>query len=424
MSQAVKKLQDKIATESHVTEFKWNNRIIVVEDEAAISKSYRDILETVNNVLPMIRSSRGTPNASATNSSQVLSFKVTICNNAIEALTEIKKANSQGNPFAMGFFDVILGQGMDGIELVKEVHKFDPDLYAVFVTAYNDRSIDSIHKLLGEDKANRWDYLNKPFYEGEIYQKARNFVTLWNLQKESQQKNLQLAELQKVVFESEKLTAVSAVARGVTHEFGNILMQITGRAELSRSLPHDQMKQALDKILEACSRATDILDRFKNLSEPSGKPSIKQDTSVNKILDDALDLMEHQLKINNIKICKVKNDKVLAMVHSTPLLQVMVNLTINAIHAMPGSGQIDYSITDMGDSFELIVRDYGTGIEPALIEKVLEPFFTTKGKNGTGLGLPICKEIIEVEHQGKFIIRNNNVKGLEVVIQMPKKPKD
>ncbi len=419
MSSNAKKINESIAATPQVPEYKWNNRIIVVEDEVAIANSYIDILETTTNVVPMIRSSRGAPAATPT-TNQLLNFKLTICHNAMEALVEIKKARENGNPFAMGFFDVILGDGMDGIELVREIHKFEPDLYAVFVTAYNDRSIDSIHKLLGVDKASRWDYLNKPFYEGEIYQKARNFVTLWNLQKESQQKSQQLADLQKVVFESEKLTAVSAVARGVTHEFGNILMQITGRAEMSRTQPADQMKTALDKILEACSRAADILDRFKNLSEPSGTVSALQETSINKLLDDALDLMEHQLKIHNIKATKVKNDRVIARIHSTPILQVLVNLTINAIHAMPSSGQLDYSIVDGTENFEIIVRDYGTGIPDDLIEKVLQPFFTTKGRNGTGLGLSICKEIVEVEHQGKFTLRNNNVKGLEVVIQIPK----
>lgn len=419
MSENAKKLQHTVATTSPVSNTKWNNRILVVEDEPGIASSYKDILEANSNVVPMIRSSRGSAQSVSTQT-QVISFKVTICSNALEGLTEAKRAFDQGQPYALGFFDVKLGEGMDGIELVKEIQKFDPEIYAVFVTAYNDRSIESIHKFLGEEKANRWDYLNKPFFEGEVYQKARNFVSLWNLQKDTVEKNKHITNLQKKLFDSEKLTAVSAVARGVTHEFGNILLSIMGRADMSRNQSQDQMKIAMDKILEACSRATDILDKFKSLSEPSGVESKKEMVSINKIIDDAIDLLEHRFKTANIKICKIKNDSVTANVHATPILQVVVNLSINAMHAMPHSGQIDYSLSNNGDDFEIIIRDYGTGIPQELMQKVLEPFFTTKGKQGTGLGLSICKEIVEIEHQGKFILRNHNVKGLEIVIQIPK----
>ncbi len=420
MSNGAKKvLEQTISNVVPASSNKWNNRILVVEDEPGIASSYKDILEANSNVIPMIRSSRGSPQPLVAQH-QVISFKVTVCSNALEGLTEAKKAFEQGQPYALGFFDVKLGEGMDGIELVKEIQKFDPEIYAVFVTAYNDRSIESIHKLLGEDKANRWDYLNKPFYEGEIYQKARNFVSLWNLQKEAVEKNKHITNLQKKLFDSEKLTAVSAVARGVTHEFGNILLSIMGRADMSRNQSQDQMNQAMEKILEACNRATDILDKFKSLSEPSGVESKKEMVSINKIIDDAIDLLEHRSKVSNIKICKIKNDSVMANVHATPILQVVVNLSINAMHAMPGSGQIDYSLTSSGEDFEIVIRDYGTGIPENLMLKVLEPFFTTKGKQGTGLGLSICKEIVEIEHEGKFTLRNHSVKGLEVVISIPK----
>ena len=73
-----------------------------------------------------------------------------------QALELVKKSIEEGESYSMGFFDVLLGPGKDGIELVKEVFSLDPDIYAVFVTAYHDRSVDAIRTFLGENSLERW----------------------------------------------------------------------------------------------------------------------------------------------------------------------------------------------------------------------------------------------------------------------------
>src|SRR5690606_24690754 len=113
-------------------------------------------------------------------------FEVTVCSSPQEALKALREASLRGETFAMGFFDVRLGDEMDGIQLVHEIHKIDSDIFSVFVTAYNDRTLDSINQLLGPDRMDRWDYMNKPFQSSEIMQKARNFVSLWNLRRQSE----------------------------------------------------------------------------------------------------------------------------------------------------------------------------------------------------------------------------------------------
>src|SRR4029077_1931208 len=91
-----------------------------------------------------------------------------------DAIDAVKASVTDNKPFAMGFFDVMLGAEIDGIELVKQVLAIDPKMFAVFVTAYQDRSVDSIGTILGDENREKWDYINKPFTEGEILQKARN----------------------------------------------------------------------------------------------------------------------------------------------------------------------------------------------------------------------------------------------------------
>jgi signal transduction histidine kinase len=292
-------------------------------------------------------------------------------------------------------------------------------MYSVFVTAYNDRTIDSIGQTLGENKFDHWDYMNKPFNMSEITQKARNFVSLWNLQKESARHADTLSELNRKVLESERVTSVAAVARGVAHEFGNLLMQIMGKAELTRNKSPEEMQAALDKIVEASQRATEILDRFNHLSDTKTAAKQKAWVQVEAVVQEAVELLSHQFKKNGVKICFIKRDKIKAHVHSTALLQVLVNLFINAMHAMGESGQIDISLQNLENEFEIRVRDYGPGVKPELLEKVLEPFYTTKGDKGTGLGLAISREIVEIDHGGTFTLQNHPAKGLEIVMRLP-----
>ena len=96
---------------------------------------------------------------------------------------------------------------------------------------------------------------------------------------------------------------------------------------------------------------------------------------------------------------------------------------------MPTSGQIDLSIIDIAKSatangetgVRVLVRDHGPGIPEKDLPKVMNPFYTTKGNKGTGLGLPICREIVEGEHNGVFKLENHPSKGVQVTIQLPLK---
>lgn len=409
--------------------FKWNQRILIVEDQMEIANSYKDILnqQSISEMAKSSRSSRSS-RASGSEESNVIplnvdnkfNFELTVVHSAADAILKMKEAIANNKPYAMGFIDVLLGEGMDGIELAHELLKIDSQFYLVFVTAYHDRDINSIHKLLGEDNVDHWDYLNKPFTEGEIVQKARNLVSLWNLHKEKDFRENQMSEMRKQLFENERFSAVAAVARGVSHEFGNILVQIMGKAELGMKQNEEKMRDSLSKIFDASQRASDILDRFNDISNP--KKSIKDKTlvSVPSLIDGVISLMEHQIKTSGAKVCKIKMDKVEAMLNETSILQVLTNLTINSLYAMDNSGQIDFSVLDKGDKVEIHVRDYGPGVPEENLYNVLEAFYTTKGEEGTGLGLSICKEIIEIEHQGHFQLQNHEIKGLEAIIILPK----
>src|SRR5690606_18732109 len=112
-----------------------------------------------------------------------------------------------------------------------------------------------------------------------------------------------------------------------------------------------------------------------------------------------------------------KNLKALASKNS--LVQVFVNLFMNAKDAMEDEGAIHILIQSHDkDWVEVRVRDEGPGIAKDILERVTEPFFTTKPEGkGTGLGLAICREILEIEHQGEFIVQNHKDRGAEFVLR-------
>jgi len=411
------------ASQSLTPELSVNRRILIVEDEPEIVKAYQSILtpEKINNLVPLRRSSRNlTKEQAKLPQFQIPPYDLTIARSGDEAIQCVRKAIADGQPFAMGFIDVLLGAGMDGIELVRQIQQLDQEMYFVFVTAYQDRSVDAINELLGPQVAERWDYLNKPFSEGEIVQKARNSVSHWNLKQDKEKRDEQLADLQRRMLESERMVSVAAVSRGIGHEFGNILVQIIGRADLAKRKTEAEMKEAFEQIIKAGELASNILDRFKKLTRNSVLDEKQNLIRLSQPLEDAFLLMDHQIKMHNIKINYKKMDQVLAVADSSAITQVIVNLIINSIYAMKNDGQIDVEVLRGSEWGEIHIRDYGPGIPKDILSKVTQPFFTTKGDEGTGLGLSICKEIIEIEHLGKFqIISHEEPKGVEVMICLP-----
>jgi len=401
-----------------VLEYEKNYRVLVVEDEPNILANYKEILNPPN-IIPITRSSRSKPAEEETQVSapSAFQFELTLCKNAEEALGAVQESIRKDKPFAMGFFDVLLGQGQDGISLVKRIFELDPNIYAVFVTAYQDRNVNSINDILGEQNSERWSYLNKPFSEGEIVQKARQNVMHWNLAAIKAIQDQKLAEAQKLLHAGERMSSVAAVSRGVAHEFGNLLTQIMGQADLGSRGDEKRKTEALKVILTACQTAAHVLDRFKNLSKP--KSPKKATIWCHSPFLEATKLMEHQFKTGNIKLCRIKVEKFQLVANHSSLIQVFVNIFVNAIHAMNGPGQIDFSIVQDGNMGEVKVRDYGPGIPEDIIDRITEPFFTTKGEQGTGLGLAICKDIIENEHNGEFTIENHSTKGAVVTIRLP-----
>ncbi len=416
------------ANSSLLPQPKLNRRVLIVDDEKSVADSLQSVLVSVNEqgqpVKP--RSSRQLQNTAPSETTAEIPFDITVVNTPQEALQKIRQSLQEGKPYAMGFFDVMLNADIDGIELVKQTLALDSEIYAVFVTAYHDRSVHSIQNYLGVEQTDRWDYLNKPFSEGEIIQKARHLTSLWYLKRLKAFQNEQIQEIQRRLLQNERTATVAAIGRGVAHEFGNLLMQIVGNADLAliKNEP-ERMRQALETILTASETAGHVLSRFKNLAQgiegnEQAVPVKLQLIDILQPINEALDLMNFQFRKKHINLIKTNFESILLEANKYSLVQVLMNVFINAVHVLPNGGEIEISAHKKSpEIISLQIHDNGPGIEQHLISKVREPLFTTKGEGGSGLGLAICSEIVEIEHQGKLILSNHPKGGLLVEILLP-----
>jgi signal transduction histidine kinase len=178
----------------------------------------------------------------------------------------------------------------------------------------------------------------------------------------------------------------------------------------------------LEKITRQTFRASEIVSNLLNFSRTSGTEFA--DVDINKVITDTLALLEHQFKTAKIQVRSELTGGISA-IQGNPgrLQQVFLNLFLNAKDAMPGGGALNVATTN-GDMVSVRVSDTGSGIAPEHIQRIYDPFFTTKTapregqKRGTGLGLSVTYGIIQ-EHAGKIRVESNPGSGTTFALDFP-----
>jgi two-component system, NtrC family, sensor kinase len=231
-------------------------------------------------------------------------------------------------------------------------------------------------------------------------------------------------ELETQLSQSDKLSSIGLLAAGVAHEVNTPLAVISSYAQLlSKQLQGDEHKSALlDKITRQTFRASEIVNNLLNFSRTSATEFTEVD--VNRIIHDTLNLLEHQFKTSKIRVQDELTSEVPA-IHGNAgrLQQVFLNLFLNAKDAMPGGGTLKIA-TYNGDGVNVVVSDSGSGIAQEHIQRIYDPFFTTKAspqdgqRRGTGLGLSVTYGIIQ-EHAGKIRVESAPEAGTTFYLQFP-----
>lgn len=220
---------------------------------------------------------------------------------------------------------------------------------------------------------------------------------------------------------AERLYALGQLSAGLAHEIRNPLASIEGAAAvLLREPPSEERRtEFLQIIQKECWRLNRLLTNFLNFAKP--RPPEFALARVDQVLDSVIGLAEHAIRRSQIRIRKdVAGSLTEFECDSEQLTQILLNLTINAIQAMPEGGEILLSARRRNGNAVIEVRDQGIGIDEKDLEKIFDPFFTTK-ESGTGLGLPIAHQIA-VRQGGVLSAERNADKGMTFSLEFPLSP--
>jgi two-component system sensor histidine kinase HydH len=226
--------------------------------------------------------------------------------------------------------------------------------------------------------------------------------------------------LEAQLHQSERLAALGEMTAGVAHEVRNPLGIISSTAELlqARLARYEPKNRLAQIIVEESNRLNEKVTEFLDFARPR-IPNLRP-CDLEVTLNRGLELLAPEIDRLGIKVTREYqlNGRVL-MVDQDLLYQAFLNILLNAIQAMPQGGQLTVSANPgpHGQGAEIRFQDDGEGIEPEALNKILNPFFTTKEK-GSGLGLPIVKTIIEA-HQGILDISSTVGAGTTVAITIP-----
>ena len=222
--------------------------------------------------------------------------------------------------------------------------------------------------------------------------------------------------------QSQKLEVVGVLAGGIAHDFNNVLGGILGYASLLhahlRDRPHAQ--RYVDTIERSAVRGAELAGRLLAASRKA--PAKKDAVNLNEVVEETLELLAHTFH-KKIRIGKRLDSRVRPILADAgQLQQVVLNLCVNARDAMPDGGllQVETEVDEQENRLRLSVEDAGVGMEPTTMQRLFEPFFSTKGKGGTGLGLSVVYEIVS-SLGGDVRVKSSPGKGARFDIFVPTK---
>jgi C4-dicarboxylate-specific signal transduction histidine kinase len=392
-----------------------NRRLIVLDDENAVLDSYRVIL-TPRPVINAVLSSRK-PLTTATAPAPNDGFDVEYVSTGAQALFLIESGIREGRPFVGGFFDVKLGPGIDGIETIRLARAMDPNMFCVVVTAYQDRSLDQLTKILGVDSLDQWDYVAKPFTETEILQKARNVVAAWNKRERQREFVEQLKEQMDQLVKADRISSVGMVAKGVSHEVGNLLLKARWKLEgLLDGKGKTVSIGELNSVLKLVTQAAGTLGNLQYFVQEDNQP---EKFTITEALSEAVSLTDGSRDQMGARI-ELTTDKDLPAVEfsRSRVSHVFVNLVLNALQATrPGEGQIKIHAFQEDGGVAVEFTDNGHGISPEVRARVFDPLFTTKDGH-LGIGLTVAKRIVE-QVGGRLTVTSQVGKGSSFTVHLP-----
>ncbi len=447
--------------------FNKSYRILVIDDNRAIHEDFRKILCPPSADTTALGEAEAKLFDEPTRVRQSAVFEIDSAYQGEEGLERVRQSLQSGRPYAMAIVDVRMPPGWDGIETTQKLWEVDADLQVVICTAYSDYSWDEIIAKLGN--SDRLLFLKKPFDTVEILQLANALTEKWRLirqvrnqmadlersvrdrtqesqvtnerllveiaeHRESEQRLQhvlkELRDTQQCVIQQERLRALGGMASGMAHDFNNALVGILGLSELLLHHPENlddkqKTKRYVEMINTSAKDAGEIVNRLREFYRHRKGREVFGKVDLNQLVEDAISLTQPmwktQAEAKNISITLQKDLQNVPPIagDAGELREVLTNLIFNAVEAMPRGGTIVIRTHGDDSQVTLEVSDTGTGMTDEVRQRCLEPFFTTKGAHGTGLGLSMVYGIVQ-RHQGTIDIKSEVGKGSTFIIRIPR----
>jgi signal transduction histidine kinase len=233
----------------------------------------------------------------------------------------------------------------------------------------------------------------------------------------------ELSHREEQILQSKKLASLGILTAGVAHELTNPLNNISmiaqTYAEVYDKLSREDRIEFMNKVEEETERIKEIIKNLLDFSKP--KEANLKEADINAVIKRTLGLVQNMLDISNIDT-RLNLEEVLpkVLIDEHQIQQVLVNLITNAVQAMSAGGKLFISSRpgQRGDSVEITVMDSGKGIPPEFLPHIFDPFFSTKGEGGTGLGLSVSYGIIR-NHNGDIRVESKVGVGTTFTIELP-----
>jgi signal transduction histidine kinase len=303
--------------------------------------------------------------------------------------------------------------GMDGLELLRRVRARLPDAVLMLLTGYADK--DSA--ILAVNEVGIFQYVEKPWDLHDLLLKLKAAL-------ERKELISKLREAQEKLLASERLAAVGRVVSGIAHELGNQLA-LVGYAEAikARSAQNPEIAELADIIAAAHKRLAAMVAEIRDFARQAGaddsSPKVRLEPGdVVSIIEEALGILRYDRELVGRKIERDIRARPLARVDRGKLSQVVINLVRNAAQATTAGQPVRVTLDERDGQVVIEVIDEGAGMTPEVQARLGEPFFTTRGERGTGLGVGITRRIV-AEHGGSMAFDSAPGRGTTVTVRLP-----
>ncbi|MEA3207015.1 MAG: hypothetical protein QOE70_72 [Chthoniobacter sp.] len=334
---------------------------------------------------------------------------------------------------------------LDGIQLVEKLRAHLPRDMVLPILVLSGAADSRVKRRALVSGAT--DILLKPFDSSEILMRIRNLLQMrfQHLEIQAQNRALEqkvadrtsalnealgeLRESQRQVVQQERLRAFGEMAGGVVHDFNNALMSVVGYSDLllqdEKLLDDRTLVLHYLKTMNLAGRdAAQVVSRLRDFYRPREEGDVFVAVDLNQLLEEVVPLTkpkwhDHALETGRTIRIELELQRVPCVLgNGAELREVFTNFIFNAVDAMPEGGVIKLRSEAVGDAVRVEIADTGTGMTDEVRQRCLEPFFTTKGEDGTGLGLAMAFGIIR-RHDANLEIETTPGFGTTLRVSLP-----